>query len=339
MSKTKRYGTSRKITNDEFIRRLNEQNIKSKPLDLYIGRFEPIRWKCDKYEDHIWPATPSTIYRGSGCPYCSHNKILVGFNDLWTTRPDIAELLEDKDVGYTVFEFSNSKHDFRCPHCNTIIKNKSIDKVSIYGLKCPVCSDGVSYPEKFVCNMLEQLKIGYSHNIALDWSNNKRYDFYMEDLSLIIECHGEQHYSNKTKWKNDVNQQIDNDKYKMDLAFENGVKYYIQLDCRKSDCEYIKKSILNSELNNMFDLSVVDWEKCNLNSLNSKVVEAANLWNGGIRSTSEISKILGVHHDTVVSHLKRMAKHGLCDYDPKEQKRLSAERNRHFRKCYAQNVV
>lgn len=339
MTKNKRVVMSRRLSQEEFIKRLDEKEIKIKPLDPYVRMYDTMRWQCDKYDDHIWITRPADIFHGSGCPYCSHNKVLVGFNDLWTVRPDVASLLVDKDIGYTLFEFSNSKHDFRCPHCNTIIENKSIDKVSMYGLRCPVCSDGVSYPEKIVSNMLEQLKVQYCHNSAFQWSNNKRYDFYIESSSLIIECHGEQHYSNKTKWKNDVDKQIDNDKYKMNMAFENGINHYIQLDCRKSDCEYIKQSILSSELNSIFNLSAIDWEKCNLNSLSSKVVEAANLWNSGIRNATEISKILGVHHDTVVSHLKRMTKHGLCDYDAKEQKRLSIERNRNFRKCYTQNIT
>lgn len=44
----------------------------------------------DKY-GHEWTATvKSRAISGTGCPYCSHNKVLEGFNDLASQRPLIA---------------------------------------------------------------------------------------------------------------------------------------------------------------------------------------------------------------------------------------------------------
>lgn len=46
-------------------------------------------WKCDS--GHRWQAAISSVSRGNFCPYCSNQKVLVGFNDLNTTHPDIAK--------------------------------------------------------------------------------------------------------------------------------------------------------------------------------------------------------------------------------------------------------
>lgn len=46
-------------------------------------------WKCKR--GHKWKAIiANRTYRGSGCPYCAGEKVLAGFNDLATRRPDIA---------------------------------------------------------------------------------------------------------------------------------------------------------------------------------------------------------------------------------------------------------
>jgi len=322
---------NRRLSQNEFLMRLRDNNIKYKPLDKYVRMYDKLKWQCDKYNNHIWEARPHDILNGNGCPYCSNHKILAGFNDLWTTNPKVANLLVDKNVGYVISEFSHLKYDFECPNCHKIIKNKSVYKVSTCGLQCPNCSDGISYPEKFMSNMLSQLNIEYCHDCSLEWSDIKRYDFYIKSMSIIIECHGEQHYSNKTRWINNVEKQIDNDNYKKNLAMSNGIKHYIELDCRQSSCDYIKKSIVNSELNELFNLSIIDWEKCDLESQNSNVIKVVNLWNNGIKSVSDISNVMKLHRQTITRYLKRMAKLGLCDYDGKEQMRLSAAKNREYK--------
>jgi hypothetical protein len=47
------------------------------------------KWKCPV--GHSWWAKPSDRARGDGCPFCSGRRILIGFNDLRTSHPEIAE--------------------------------------------------------------------------------------------------------------------------------------------------------------------------------------------------------------------------------------------------------
>lgn len=333
-SKTGEVRMYRRLTQEEFLRRLNEQDIKIKPLDSYIRSDIDIRWQCDKYDNHIWSATPNNVMKKNGtrCPYCAGNKVLKGFNDLWTTHPEIAAQLVDKDAGYRISYSSHSKQDFICPRCGSLIENVRVLDNIRYNFVCPCCSDGVSYPERFVSNMLRQLKISYKHDGKFDWSGLKRYDFYVKDKSLIIETHGEQHYDEDKQFYNTIEEQRANDEYKKSLALSNGVKHYVVLDCRESDADFIKSSILDSELVELFNLSFVDWQKCASDSCKSNVVMACDLWNSGIHSTKEISETMCLTRTTIIGYLNKGTKYGICDYNGKEQMKLSMARNAKYNK-------
>ena len=54
---------------------------KLKPTEVSVASHKKIIWKCK--HGHEWEASvKSRTINGTGCPYCSHNKVLAGFNDL-----------------------------------------------------------------------------------------------------------------------------------------------------------------------------------------------------------------------------------------------------------------
>ena len=62
---------------------LSVQINKIKPTEVSIGSHKKVIWRCEK--GHEWEAAvKSRTINKTGCPYCSHNKVLVGFNDLAT---------------------------------------------------------------------------------------------------------------------------------------------------------------------------------------------------------------------------------------------------------------
>ncbi len=46
-------------------------------------------WKCPK--GHQWETVISARTKGGGCPYCSNKRVLIGYNDLATTHPKLAQ--------------------------------------------------------------------------------------------------------------------------------------------------------------------------------------------------------------------------------------------------------
>ena len=56
---------------------------KIKPTEVSIGSHKKVIWRCEK--GHEWEAAvKSRTINKTDCPYCSHNKVLAGFNDLAT---------------------------------------------------------------------------------------------------------------------------------------------------------------------------------------------------------------------------------------------------------------
>ena len=125
-----------------------------------------------------------------------------------------------------------------------------------------ILSDGYSIPEKFLNSVLKQLNVKYKHQLTkknFKWCNEFRYDFYIYKYKMIIETHGEQHYT-KAFGDTTVEEQQENDEYKKDLALENGINKYIVIDTSVSDFNYIYNSI-ESSLHNLFDFNKLDIEK------------------------------------------------------------------------------
>lgn len=310
------------LTNKEFFKKLKDNNVEDIPLEDYKGTHTKIKWMCKNNNKHIFDACPCDMYDGKcHCPYCNRRKVFVGETDMWTTNPELAAMLNNPEDGYKYFATGGQSVDWNCPCCGLLVKDKVINNVNLNGLSCENCSDGISFGEKFIHQFLIQSGCDFVHDRTMSWSNGKRYDFYIPSMNLIIEVHGIQHYKrsfqcyyNSNRKTRSVEDEIDNDVFKKELALSNGVKYYVELDCRNSDGDYIKTSIVNSKLSNLFNLFSIDWDKCYEATLTSNVVLCAELWNDGMKNTMEIANYTGIHYSSVISNLKKANKAGLCDY-------------------------
>lgn len=122
----------------ELVKEWSEKN-KLQPTEVSAGSHKKVIWKCKL--DHEWEASiKSRAGNGTGCPYCSHNKVLVGFNDLASQMPEIAAEWSEKNIPLLptmVTPFSNRKVWWKCNRgheWNTLIPTRS------GGSKCPYCS-------------------------------------------------------------------------------------------------------------------------------------------------------------------------------------------------------
>lgn len=64
-------------------------NSEKDPKDVSAGSSKKVWWQGEQCK-HEWEATPKARAKGSGCPACSGNKLLPGFNDLATKYPLVA---------------------------------------------------------------------------------------------------------------------------------------------------------------------------------------------------------------------------------------------------------
>lgn len=311
------------LSYEEFLCELNDKNISYIPVGEYKNLSTKIEFQC--LHGHVFKSMPKDILQGRGCPYCSGRKPWVGETDMWTTHPDMAKLLRNSDDGYKYKYSSHQTLDWICPNCGNIIK-AAPNQVSQRGLYCSKCSDGFSYAEKFITSMLNQLDIEFEHEKIFSWSNNKRYDFYINQDSVLIEAQGIQHYKYTGFNNRTLEEEQANDRYKKDMALQNGIEHYVQLNCIESSQDYICQSILNSELNIIFDLSKIDWNQCNIDACGTVSVEVADLFNNGY-SVKEIASIKNLGISSINKYLKKMTESGLCHYNPEESHKNSNVEN------------
>lgn len=300
---------------------------------------------CDNGEIHYFYMTiDHFIYRSGRC-YCQSgaiNKVIKGYNDIHTTNPRFADCMVDKEKSYELTMASKEPIKLKCPDCGNIFEKKPCN-VRNNKLSCPFCSDGFSYPNKFIFNSLIQIKDDLDfmqREYRPDWCHFEYdgsdrvgiYDIYIgvDNKGYIIEMDGGIGHGNKlyATSKLSVEDTIEIDKIKNKLANEHGIEV-IRIDCyydADNQYSFIKKNIENSKLSNILDLSKIDFELSNENSIKSCVSRVAELWNEG-KTVGEIRKLLKLGENTVSSYLRRATSIGICDYT----KEKSQERSRYVK--------
>lgn len=317
------------VWGDEFI-----------PLEKYTTSNTKMKFlhNIKNGKPHACWTTPNSLLRGEGCGVCTGLQVCVEYNDLNTVYPDLAKNLVNYEDGYTVTPFSGKQIWVKCPNCGHPIKIAVRDYV-IRGIPCSKCSDGISYPNKFIYNALFQIKESLDYlerEYTPDWcvfefkneNRTGRYDVYFEKngKKYIVEMDGGLGHGKKVRDKNiSEEDSLYIDKQKDLLAKQHGITI-IRIDCdykTNNRYEFILNNILNSELANIIDLSAIDFKKCDEVSLKSLVVEACKLWNQGL-CLKDIASELHVWATTIVNYLESGNRHGWCEnYNKKESRRRS----------------
>jgi len=266
-------------------------------------------YKCKCLNDgYIYNISQYSLRKGVGCEVCLNKVVLKGINDIATTRPEIAELFKNKEETFLYTQYSGKTVEFICPYCGNE-KKMRINTVSRRGhIQCNQCCDHFSYPNKFVYSAMKQICPDIKCEVVFDWSNNKRYDLYSKAYRLIIENQGGFHYeTNDGVFNIRYEYTKKNDEYKKNIALNNDIENYIELNCQKSDAEYIKKSILESDLPKIlkFCENDIDWNKCEKYATNSLVYEVYHTYKNGITNKTELSKLFNIGYATCDRYLKK----------------------------------
>lgn len=117
-----------------------EKNDPVKPSDIISGTRRKYWWICP--HGHSYSAQPNNRVRGkTGCPVCSNQQVLKGYNDLASTHPEIAAMWDSEknnDLSpESVTAGSNKKAWWICVHGHSF--QKQIAQYVKHPI-CPVCS-------------------------------------------------------------------------------------------------------------------------------------------------------------------------------------------------------
>ena len=118
-----------------------EKNGTLTPASIACNSYKKAWWICPRgheYEQEV----ATRVSKGCGCPYCSGHRVLEGFNDLQTLKPELAsEWNYEKNGDLTptqVSLHSNKRVWWKCKTCG----NEWITQINdrAYGRGCPVCA-------------------------------------------------------------------------------------------------------------------------------------------------------------------------------------------------------
>lgn len=302
----------------------NERNVKTYRFQCLIDGYCGHKKEID-------------LIHGTQCPVCLGVMTLSGYNDIATTHPHFVKYFKDPNDATRYSIGSGKATWFKCPLCGGE-KHTSVCSAFHPVYSCSTCRDGASYSNKFVYCFLMQIKKtrnitiesekSFSWSRKLDGKNSKKlYDFYVMDehRSIIIEAHGAQHYAGGFEYCGGraLEEEQENDLFKYTLALQNGFDEdsYIVLDCSKSDRDFIKKSIMDSNLPNMFGFydDDIDWAECDKYACSNLIKIACDLWNDGMHNANQIAKIMGKAGCTVSVYLRKGHDIGWIEYEPKDK--------------------
>jgi hypothetical protein len=154
-----------------------------------------VHWIC-KNGHKFYSKISNRVSLNRGCPYCTHQKIITGVNDLKTLYP---HLMNEWDFNknkinpenyfpaskHKVYWICNKKHSYKSKIANRTLLDRG----------CPICCQ--SKGERKITYILNKLNIEYiSQHIYSECIDKRilKFDFYLPKYNLLIEYQGIQHY-------------------------------------------------------------------------------------------------------------------------------------------------
>jgi very-short-patch-repair endonuclease len=199
---------------------------KLSPRDIFIQSNKKYIFDCNEC-NHDFKISLNKIYGNKWCSYCSHHKLCDNSECLNCFEKSFAS--SDKSKYWSnknklsprnVFKSTSKKYIFNCNKCNNEFM-KQLYQITNMNSWCPICR------HKTELKLFDWLKDNNDNKvktqILFTWSQNKRYDFILEELKLIIELDGAQHFEQVSNWQSPEKIQ-ENDNLKNKLALKNGYR-------------------------------------------------------------------------------------------------------------------
>lgn len=196
--------------------------------EIHEGSHKKVFWKCT--EGHKWAASISnrnSSNNQNGCPTCSGNILLSGFNDLLTLHPEL-EAKWDFDLNNQDPRMLRKEHKgkafWKCTKCKKNWSRRPALEARRDTTLCSSCLRGTSLFEKAFINKFTE---AFPH-VDFDLNNKNiiapyEIDLYFPALKKAIELNGEYWHSNYNLRKNGHESAESYHRMKVNLAKDKGI--------------------------------------------------------------------------------------------------------------------
>lgn len=282
-------------------------------------------YKDGTFFEEYWIGERNLVDRKDNCPCCNRcPQITVSNINSIVSNKETEWMIPYFQGGYDEAKMytprSNQGKYFICPYCNQIKDKKiKINCLSLKGYLPCICGDGISYPNKYGFELFnnqlkDQIQV-FIREYSPEWASPYYYDFYFEKDNKKYICefdgglgHGKNLYKNSNLTIEDT---IKNDKIKDKLAKDKDIKL-IRIDTFISDSDYISNKILESELNNIFDFSNVDFKSCDKFACGNLIKNVCLDYETKEMNYSDLRKKYGLSVDTIRRYIKHGKNIGWC---------------------------
>ena len=201
------------VTNPELIPEWDSYKNKI-PMQMFRPMSnQKVWWICDK--GHSWVASIAKRVTGEKCPICQGKQILIGFNDLSTTHPYLAQEWDyEKNVGITPADVSMGSHARVWWKCNRGHSWEAVVSSRASGVGCPYCAKEIqsSFPEKAIYFYISKIFPDAVANYRTEQLKPFELDVFIPSLQIGIEYDGD-------RW----HRSIENDLRKNELCDKIGI--------------------------------------------------------------------------------------------------------------------
>ena len=227
---------------------------KSKPREIFLSTNFKYLFECEECDHTINQSPNGIVIKNNWCAYCTNKKLCDDNNcsscfnrsfashdksKYWSNK----NKLKPREVSIS----SGIKVWFNCDICKNNFESR-LNNVSCHNRWCPFCKNKTE--DKLYTWLKENYNYEIKYQPRYDWCHNSEtncylpFDFSIEELRLIIELDGDQHFKQISNWKNH-NDTRKLDVYKMIYALANNytVIRLLQIDV------YSDKNNWNIELN------------------------------------------------------------------------------------------
>ncbi len=208
----------------------SEKNEKT-PRDFLKSSSTDKFWFNCNICPHEFKSRLSSITAGHWCPFCAKRKVCENDCDFCKKNSFASHLKAEfwsEENQKTPRDFLKSSNDKFWFNCSLGHEFESTLNTITAGRWCPGCNNKTEqilyewlkkiYPSDHI---IKQFKTSWCKNLETKQKRRLPFDFLIEDLKLIIELDGRQHFIQVSNWKDPVETRK-RDIYKMNQALLNG---------------------------------------------------------------------------------------------------------------------
>lgn len=168
-----------------------EKNPSLSPSQVTAGSNKIVWWRCK--HGHEWQSAISNRATGNDCPVCANKVVLVGYNDLTTTHPELLGEWSPKNGALQPSQFvagSGAQAWWQCTYCGHEWKSRIVARSN--GSGCPKCYDRnrTSFPEQAIYYYVKR-KFPDAQNRCIGVIGGKtELDIYIPSKQIAVEYDG-----------------------------------------------------------------------------------------------------------------------------------------------------